>query len=461
MKVCAEAPSFADNELSVSGFLQQINKLPLKNQVMFSPEFKKVGYTVQPFTFSLVEDRERISGARFNIQPFEHTRIVKFTRKGMSFQDTVAEGNGYFVAVNPEGEIYYSAFDTQKDSKALMTNYGAGWIIVWIAGDKGLKITQLCSPKAEGQFEVGIGSLAETPLLFKKLCAKLTPRSTIPLTEVNPEYSSLSTHGIVVPMVTPAYVESNNTFVDRIGINNLVRYLIDNGVAGIFAPSTAGEFQSQTQDQKKEVLSAVIEARNKYATKADVPVYAGVSAQNTKEMIELARFAENVGADAVVLAPLYGEGTVWDKIGTLLGVTELPIVLYNNPDIHQDKGDNGNIPFEDVVIASKHPRIIAMKDSSRNPDTLKKLLSLRSDKFHILTGNTILLRDALKGGADGCIPIMANVEPRKLVELYSDQSAATQSEIVAMKSQLNTPQKIKAELKRREIISSDVMFQEN
>lgn len=84
---------------------------------------------------------------------------------------------------------------------------------------------------------------------------------------------------------------------DVASLRRLVRYLLRCGVDGITYPGVASEFAQLTQDERRQLLAAVIdEAAGK------VPVVAGVSSNDIEVTLQLARHAAEAGARALMVA---------------------------------------------------------------------------------------------------------------------------------------------------------------
>ena len=104
--------------------------------------------------------------------------------------------------------------------------------------------------------------------------------------------------GIVPPIVTPLTKEKK---VNEPALRQLVNFLIDGGVHGIFPVGTTGEFYGLSNDEFRLILEVTIDE-----TKGRVPVYAGVNHITTRGIIELAEIAEAAGVNALsTLTPMF------------------------------------------------------------------------------------------------------------------------------------------------------------
>jgi dihydrodipicolinate synthase/N-acetylneuraminate lyase len=255
--------------------------------------------------------------------------------------------------------------------------------------------------------------------------------------------------GVIVPLVTP----KKDNAVDKEGLKNLINLMIDNRVDGIFILGTTGEFQYMTQDQRKEVIiTAVKEAKSR------TQILVGVTTYTTDETLELVDFAKKQEADAIVLAPMFYP----DPAKTLEAVSKktiLPIVLYNNPEIH----NNTSIPFDLIKrYASSHFKVTGIKDSSGDWDYFKKLLSLSSKNFQVLQGNEDIIIQSLNNGATGIVPGTGNITPDLFKELWDNRDPSTMYKIDEIKKEIkinpNYIYCLKKKLVSMGMIGSDEIF---
>src|SRR3984893_13031429 len=88
--------------------------------------------------------------------------------------------------------------------------------------------------------------------------------------------------------------------VDEHSLERCVRFCVDAGAHGVVAPVNASEAPLLSDDERKRVAEIVA------ATVArQVPVVVGVSGVTTRQSVDLARHARQVGADAVMAMPPY------------------------------------------------------------------------------------------------------------------------------------------------------------
>ena len=85
----------------------------------------------------------------------------------------------------------------------------------------------------------------------------------------------------------------------------LIEFQILEGVDSLIVCGTTGESSTMTLEEKKSVIEFSVKVANKR-----VPIIAGTGGNNTKDVIELSKFAESVGVDALlIVTPYYNKTT--------------------------------------------------------------------------------------------------------------------------------------------------------
>src|SRR5216683_775992 len=88
--------------------------------------------------------------------------------------------------------------------------------------------------------------------------------------------------------------------VDEPSLERCVRFCVDAGAHGVVAPVNASEAPLLSDDERKRVAEIVVAT-----VVRQVPVVVGVSGVTTRQSVDLARHARQVGADAVIAMPPY------------------------------------------------------------------------------------------------------------------------------------------------------------
>ncbi len=219
----------------------------------------------------------------------------------------------------------------------------------------------------------------------------------------------LQPYGIIPAMVTPL-TEADN--INESALRKLTNFLIKNGVHGVFAIGSQGEFWAFTAEEKQQVWEIVAEETN-----GRVPVYAGTAAVTTREAINLTQRAEAIGVDAVsVLTPFFinpNEEELYQHYRAIAAATKLPILLYSNP-----ARTGVKMPAGLVSRLAEIENIVGMKDSSGDLTLAQDYLRVTQDDFSLVMGRDTLIFSGLLHGAKGAIAATANVVPALVVKIY-------------------------------------------
>ena len=132
--------------------------------------------------------------------------------------------------------------------------------------------------------------------------------------------------GCGTAIITP-FTEDGVNFEE---FRKMIEFQISEGVDSIIVCGTTGESSTMTTEEKKETIKFAIDVANKR-----VPIIAGTGGNCTKSAIEMSKYAESVGADAVlVVTPYYNKTTQAGLIAHYKAIAEsitIPVVLYNVP----------------------------------------------------------------------------------------------------------------------------------
>ncbi len=159
--------------------------------------------------------------------------------------------------------------------------------------------------------------------------------------------------GVIPPMITPF---SEDDTLNEKALRNVVNFLYEH-VHGYFICGTYGGGPLMNKDEKKRVVEVVVEE-----AKGQREVVMNVSATNTRDAIELAKFAEKAGATQVASVPPYYYQqpmvNVLRYFDKLIQAVNIPVYVYNNP-----KAVGYGLTPENIVELSKIG-LFGMKDSS-------------------------------------------------------------------------------------------------
>ena len=214
--------------------------------------------------------------------------------------------------------------------------------------------------------------------------------------------------GVGVAMTTPF----RNNRVDYDAFRSHIEYLIENNVQSIIVNGTTGESPTLSADEIKELLRVGVET-----AAGRVPVIAGTGTNSTQQSIDLSVFAEDTGADGVMLiTPYYNKSNQRGLIAHFTAIADsinIPVILYNVP------GRTGmSIDPETVLELSRHKNIVALKDAVGDLNYTINVLNLVDSEFSLYSGNDDNLTDFTALGGKGLISVVGNVIPGEMQEVY-------------------------------------------
>ncbi|MFQ7109479.1 MAG: dihydrodipicolinate synthase family protein [Dialister invisus] len=139
---------------------------------------------------------------------------------------------------------------------------------------------------------------------------------------------------VITAMITPF---KENGDVNYEGASSLSKYLVNHGSEGILVGGTTGEGATMSSEEKLKLYKMIVDAVGKNGTEKRVSVIGNVGTIGTKETIEFLKEAEKTGIDAaLVIVPFYVKPTqegMYQHFKAIAESTELPIILYNVPDV--------------------------------------------------------------------------------------------------------------------------------
>ena len=215
--------------------------------------------------------------------------------------------------------------------------------------------------------------------------------------------------GSFVALVTPF----KNGSVDEKAFRDLVDWQITEGTKGLVPVGTTGESPTLSHREHADVVKWCVEQ-----TRGRVPVVAGAGSNSTKEAITMAKHAEEVGADAVlVVTPYYNKPTqegLYQHFKAINDAIGIPIIVYNIPprSVIDMSVDTMQRLFELKNIAG-------VKDATANLARVSQQRAAMGPDFNQLSGEDATALGFNAHGGHGCISVTANVAPRLCAEFQN------------------------------------------
>jgi 4-hydroxy-tetrahydrodipicolinate synthase len=220
--------------------------------------------------------------------------------------------------------------------------------------------------------------------------------------------------GLIPAMATPFDGQAE---VDLDATEAVVERFVNTGVSGISILGSTGEFSHMTLPERKRFAEEAVKMAG-----GRIPVIVGAGASGTREAVELARHAEEAGADGVlVVSPFYwnvGEEALFRHFAAVAESVSIPTLIYNLPFLT-------GIDLSPVLVrrlAEECPNVVGIKDTvteySHTVNVLREVKAAKPE-FVVLQGFEDLILPSILAGGDGSICALANVAPELFVSLVS------------------------------------------
>jgi 4-hydroxy-tetrahydrodipicolinate synthase len=219
--------------------------------------------------------------------------------------------------------------------------------------------------------------------------------------------------GSIVALVTPMHEDGS---VDYPTLRKLIDWHITEGTDCIGVVGTTGESPTVSVEEHCEIIRVSVEQAKTHGAKR-VPIMAGCGANSTAEAIELARFAQSVGADCQLqVVPYYNKPTQEGQYQHFKAIAEavgdLPTVLYNVPG-----RTVADMAHETVLRLAQVPGIVGIKEATGNIERAQWLIREAPKGFAIYSGDDPTAVALMLCGGQGNVSVTANIAPRLMHEL--------------------------------------------
>jgi dihydrodipicolinate synthase/N-acetylneuraminate lyase len=235
--------------------------------------------------------------------------------------------------------------------------------------------------------------------------------------------------GIVPPMITPLRGRDE---LDVAGLERLIEHILGDGVNGLFILGTTGEGPGLSYRVRRELIERVCRQVNQR-----VPVLVGITDTAFVESVNVARFAADSGANAVVVAPPYylpeAQPELQEYLDHLVAELPLPLFIYNMPALTKV-----HFELETIRRAMDERRIIGFKDSSGDLNYFKQAMELIKQRpdWSVLIGPEEKLFDSLQLGGNGGVSGGANLFPKLYVKVIEAHRAGNLARAQELQKQI-------------------------
>ena len=235
--------------------------------------------------------------------------------------------------------------------------------------------------------------------------------------------TKLNWEGIYPAVLTPFTKEGKIDF-EMFAINTEAQ--IKAGVHGIILAGTLGEASALETEEKFELLQYA-----KKITQGRIPVILNLSENTTKNAVNFAQKAKELGADGLMLLPPMrykaDSREVVEYFKAVATATDLPILIYNNP---VDYGIYVTLEMFDELI--EYPTIQAVKESTRDLANVTRMINRFGKRIKILGGVDTICLETLMLGADGLVAGLVDAFPNETMAMYNYAKTGEYDKAVAV-----------------------------
>ena len=209
--------------------------------------------------------------------------------------------------------------------------------------------------------------------------------------------------GAGVAIITP-YTEDGINFEE---LGRIIDDQIEKHTDAIIITGTTGESATMSDEEHRAAIKFAVDH-----VKGRIPVIAGTGSNETSYAVELSKYAESVGADALlVVTPYYNKCTQKGLIAHYTAIADavnIPIILYDVP-----SRTGVAIATSTYVELAKHPNIVAVKEANGDLSKILRLRAAVGDDLVIYSGNDDQIVPILSLGGQGVISVLSNVAPQQ------------------------------------------------
>ena len=218
--------------------------------------------------------------------------------------------------------------------------------------------------------------------------------------------------GTGVAIVTPF---KNDSSIDFAALGRMVNHVIGGGVNYIVIMGTTGESATLTKDEKKAIISYVVEV-----TDNRVPLVVGIGGNNTQEVINCVRHTNLNGIEGILsVAPYYNKPNqrgLFQHFKAIATSCPIPVIIYNVPG-----RTCSNISSDTCIeLATECENIVAVKEASGDIAQIMRIIRNKPDSFSVISGDDMMTIPIIAAGGSGVISVLANAFPAATSELVSN-----------------------------------------
>lgn len=222
--------------------------------------------------------------------------------------------------------------------------------------------------------------------------------------------SRIKFEGIMPALVTP--FNEDNTTVNEQVTKDLIDLYLNQGASGFYILGSTGEGIVMSREERERMCEISVGHVN-----GRKPVICHIASVNYNEMIELAKHAERVGADAIAAIPPsilhYTSDDIYNYYKKLAQNVNIPVIVYYFP------GAQAAMSPQLIAKICQIDNVTGVKWSANNYYAMMQLKDMTHGEVNIINGPDEMLIQGLSAGADAGIGATYNAMLPEYVKIYN------------------------------------------
>lgn len=225
---------------------------------------------------------------------------------------------------------------------------------------------------------------------------------------------------VIPPIITPF---DKNGAVYEEGIVNLINFLHEKSIKGIWILGSYGSFPLMTEEDRMKAAELIVPLAKRY----NMTTIIQIGSPSAEIAVRLAKHAQDIGADGIAsVVPFYYASAHYTEKNFLIyfkeiiSNTELPLFYYNNP---KTTGYTPSVIFIEKLLKAG---VVGIKDTTTDfvsiTEKMRLFKKLRPDGFY-LGGSTSVLFPVRSMGGIGAVCGTAVAFPELALNLENSISS--------------------------------------
>ena len=232
----------------------------------------------------------------------------------------------------------------------------------------------------------------------------------------------------IFPAFYACYDDAGEVSEER--TKDLCTHLLEKGVNGLYVGGSSGECIYQSLEERKATLRYVAEC-----LEGKLTLIAHVGAPSTRDSVILAKYAEELGYDALsAIPPIYftlPESSIYTYWSEIMAAAELPFIIYNIP---QTTGYSLSMNLFKKLLENE--KVIGLKNSSMPVMDIERFKAAAGENFIVFNGpdeqfvsGRLIGADSGIGGTYAVMPELLLAADKAVTSGSFDKARQIQTEI--------------------------------